>query len=72
MKIGKELGNYDPEKNNEPKEDNEKHHLDKKRNDIGLEIEESNDENNAHDAENISQHTSGSTGERTSGVRVTK
>ena len=57
MKVGKEFGNHDSRENDEPKEENEKHCLNEKdKNDI--EIEESDDENYTHHAENIIQYES--------------
>ena len=71
FKVGEEFGNHDPKKNNEPKEEHEKHCLNEKdRND--MEIEESDDENDNHHAENINQYESSSSGEITPSVRVTK
>ena len=52
LTVGEEFGNRDPKKNNELKEENEKHCLNKKeRND--MEMEESDDENETHHVENI-------------------
>ena len=69
--VGKESGNRDHKKNNKLKEENEKHCLNKKeRND--MEMEESDDENDTHNAVNINQYESSSSGEITPSVRVTK
>ena len=71
LKVGEEFGNHDLKKNNVSKEENEKHCLNEKdRND--MEIEESDDENDTHNAENISQYESSSSGEISPSVRVAK
>ena len=71
LKVGEKFGNHDLTKNNEPKEENEKHCLNEKdRND--MEVEKSDDENDTHHAENIIQYESSSSGEMTPSVRVTK